>query len=100
MTFGKGKKDKDGKKLANCKLGRCLKELGSGIPHVNFVQEERPKRRFEPEIIGSERPAFMISPEEPVKRARRGKRRGYDMGGNPSDLIRMRKRDIDSDDSD
>ena len=99
MTFGKGKKDKDGKKLANCKLGRCLKELGSGIPHVNFVQEEpppRPKRRFEPEIIGSERPLSMIFPE---RRGRR-KRRGYDMGGNPSDLIRMRKRDIDSDDSD
>ena len=87
MTFGKGKKDKDGKKLANCKLGRCLKELGSGIPHVNFIQEEpKVKRRFEPQIIGSERPAFMISPE------RRRKRSGVDMGGDYRDLIRTRKR--------
>ena len=88
MTFGKGKKDKDGKKLANCKLGRCLKELGSGIPHVNFIEEEPPqyKRRFEPQIIGSERPAFMISPE------RRRKRSGVDMGGDYRDLIRTRKR--------
>ena len=94
MTFGKGKKDKDGKKLANCKLGRCLKELGSGIPHVNFVQEEpppRPKRRFEPQIIGSERPAFMISPDAPERRGRR-KRSGVDMGGDYRDLIRTRKR--------
>ena len=91
MTFGKGKKDKDGKKLANCKLGRCLKELGSGIPHVDFVQEEpppRPKRRFEPQIIGSERPAFMISPERKGRR----KRSGVDMGGDYRDLIRTRKR--------
>ena len=87
MTFGKGKKDKDGKKLANCKLGRCLKELGNGIPHVNFIQEEpKVKRRFEPQIIGSERPAFMISPE------RRRKRSGVDMGGDYRDLIRTRKR--------
>ena len=87
MTFGKGKKDKDGKKLANCKLGRCLKELGNGKPHVNFIQEEpKVKRRFEPQIIGSERPAFMISPE------RRRKRSGVDMGGDYRDLIRTRKR--------
>ena len=88
MTFGKGKKDKDGKKLANCKLGRCLKEIRER-PHVNFVQEESPprlKRRFEPQIIGSERPAFMISPE------RKRKRRGVDMGGDYRDLIRTRKR--------
>ena len=94
MTFGKGKKDKDGKKLANCKLGRCLKALGER-PHVNFIEEELPqqrvKRRFEPQIIGSERPAFMISPE------RRRKRSGVDMGGDYRDLIRTRKRDFDSD---
>ena len=91
MAFGKCKKDKDGKKLLNGKLGKAVKEILKR-PHVNFIQEETPqqrvKRRYEPEIIGSERPASMIYPE----RRGRGKRRGYDMGENPSDLIRMRKK--------